>query len=365
MADDLAGNRWVSESCAVRVLLVTNRYPTSSAPHSGTFVPPLIQALKDANVTPELFFVDRNQKGRRAYCGVVQTLRSRVREFEPDVVHVLWGGFLALLTAHAVPDRPVVITLGGDDLLGVYLLAADGLVEHLSRFVAVGTSRLAVRRSSHIICVSRNLLEALPSQVSGNKCSIIPCGVDPTIFRPLDKRECQRQLGWPTDCKHILFPALASRSFKRFDLAKRTWNLLRERGHDAELHELPGVPHNEVPIWLNAADVVLITSHHEGSPTVLKEALACARPVVSVAVGDVSELLTPLDRCRIAEANPISLASGITQIWDLGQVHEAREQMERYSWDRIAADTARVYQACLGRTQTALHASEANSEASV
>ena len=362
MADDLAGNRRVLDSRAVRVLLVTNRYPTSSAPHSGTFVPPLIQALKDANVTPELYFVDRNQKGRRAYHGVVHTLRSRVREFEPDVVHVLWGGFLALLTVHAVPDRPVVITLGGVDLLGLYLFGADGPVEHLSRFVAVGTSRLAVRRSSHIICVSRNLLEALPSHVSANKCSIIPFGVDPTIFRPLDKRECQRQLGWPTDCKHILFPALASRSFKRFELAKRTWKLLRESGHDAELHELPGVPHSEVPIWLNAADVVLITSHHEGAPKVLKEALACARPVVSVAVGDISELLAPLDGCRIAEANPISLASGITQIWDLEQVHEAREQMERYSWDRIAADTARVYRSCLG---DARRASEANSAASV
>jgi teichuronic acid biosynthesis glycosyltransferase TuaC len=352
----------VLESRAVRVLLVTNRYPTSSAPHSGTFVPPLIQALKDANVTPELYFVDRNQKGRRAYHGVVHTLRGRVREFEPDVVHVLWGGFLAWLTAYAVRDRPVVITLGGDDLLGLYLLSADGPVEHLSRFVAVGTSRLAVRRSSHIICVSRNLLEVLPSHVPTNKCSIIPCGVDPTIFRPLDRRECQRQLGWPTECKHILFPALASRSYKRFELAKRTWNLLRERGHDAQLHELPGVPHNEVPIWLNAAEVVVITSHHEGSPTVLKEALACARPVVSVAVGDVSELLAPLDGCRIAEANPISLASAITQIWDLAQVHKAREQIERYSWDRIAADTARVYRSCLAAVP---RASEANRAASV
>jgi teichuronic acid biosynthesis glycosyltransferase TuaC len=362
MADNLAANRRMLEPRAVRVLLVTNRYPTSSAPYSGTFVPPLIQALKDASVIPELYFVDRNQKGRRAYHGVVHTLRSRVREFEPDVVHVLWGGFLAWLTAHAVPDRPVVITLGGDDVLGGYLFAADGLVEHLSRFVAVGSSHLAVRRSSHIICVSRNLLEALPNHVPADRCSIIPCGVDLTIFRPLDKQDCQLQLGWVSNRKHILFPALASRSFKRFELAKRTWKLLRESGHDTELHELPGVPHNEVPIWLNAADVVLITSRHEGSPTVLKEALACARPVVSVAVGDVSELLAPLDGCRIAEANPISLSSGITQIWDLGQVHEAREQIERYSWDRIAVDIARVYRSCLGG---ALPASEANSAASV
>jgi teichuronic acid biosynthesis glycosyltransferase TuaC len=362
MADDLAGDRRTPESRALRVLLVTNRYPTPSAPYSGTFVPPLIQALKEANVTPELYFVDRNQKGRRAYHGVVHRLRSRVNEFEPDVVHVLWGGFLALLTTHAVHNRAVVITLGGDDLLGVYLLGADGPVEHLSRFVAVGTSRLALRRSSHIICVSRNLLEALPSHVSVAKCSIIPCGVDLNIFRPLEKRDCQRQLGWPTDCKHILFPALASRSFKRFELAKRTWKLLRERGHDTELHALPGVPHNEVPIWLNAADVVLITSRHEGSPTVLKEALACARPVVSAAVGDVSEMVAALDGCRIAEANAISLADGITQIWNLGQVHEAREQMERYSWDRIAADTARVYRSCVGGV---FRVSGANSAASV
>jgi teichuronic acid biosynthesis glycosyltransferase TuaC len=347
MANDFARYQSVPDSRAVRVLVVTNRYPTLSAPHSGTFVPPLIQALKDYNVAPELFFVDRKQKGRRVYHGVFARLHRHVREFEPDVVHVLSGGVLALFTVLAVSNVPVVLTFDGDDLLGFYLLVADSPLEHLSRFVGVIASRQALRRSTHIICVSRNLLNVLPSHISANKCSIIPRGVDGSIFRPLDKRECQRQLGWPTHRKHMLFPALASRSFKRFDLAKQTCDVLRERGHDAELHELPGVPHNEVPIWLNAADVVLITSHHEGSPTVLKEALSCARPVVSVAVGDVSEILAPLDACHIAEADAISLASGVTRVWERAQVNEGREQMERYSWARIAADTARVYQSCL------------------
>ena len=106
---------------------------------------------------------------------------------------------------------------------------------------------------------------------------------------------------------------------KRFVLAETAVELLNEGGRDVELHALAGVPHEEVPPWLNAANVVVLTSRDEGSPNAVKEALACDVAVVSVDVGDVRERIESIDGCYIAEEpSPQGVAGA------LGRALEAR-----------------------------------------
>ena len=104
-------------------------------------------------------------------------------------------------------------------------------------------------------------------------------------------------------------------------------------GIDAEMHHLSGVPNDHVPIWLNASDVVLLTSLHEGSPTIIKEALACNRPVVSVDVGDVRERIRGVDGCFLARPDPTTWPrSSISYT----RVHEASmvdARSKNYRWD--------------------------------
>ena len=90
----------------------------------------------------------------------------------------------------------------------------------------------------------------------------------------------------------------------------------------AELHYMTGVPNSAVPVWLNASHALLLTSLHEGSPTVVKEALACGLPVVSVDVGDVAERIEGIEGCHLAQPDPADLAN------KLSLVHHRRQRLD-------------------------------------
>ncbi len=109
--------------------------------------------------------------------------------------------------------------------------------------------------------------------------------------------------------RHVLFPSFPERANKRFSLARKAVDLLATRGFEVELHTLHYVPHDDVPVWLNASDCLLLTSTQEGSPNIVKEALACDRPVVSVDVGDVAERTAGRQDCFVTAHRPEDLAA--------------------------------------------------------
>jgi glycosyltransferase involved in cell wall biosynthesis len=112
----------------------------------------------------------------------------------------------------------------------------------------------------------------------------------------------------------VLFATNNDDPVKRPELAREAVRRLESKGHRAELHVLRGVPNTEVPVWLNAADAVLLTSHQEGSPTIVKEALACGRPIVSVRVGDVPARIGGVHGCHLVDADPDALAHGLEAV---------------------------------------------------
>src|SRR5207237_628154 len=158
------------------------------------------------------------------------------------------------------------------------------------------------------IVKSQALQAALPRSLDPGRIWLLPSGIDLARFRPLDRGACRVKLGWDTARRHVVFPAAPERAEKRFWLAEAAVAELKRT--DVELHALDGVSHEDVPTWLNAADVVLLTSTHEGSPNVVKEALACNVPVVSVDVGDVAGR----DGSFVAAADPAELAARLATI---------------------------------------------------
>ncbi|HBH81730.1 MAG TPA: hypothetical protein DDY39_18040 [Nitrospira sp.] len=155
---------------------------------------------------------------------------------------------------------------------------------------------------------SRNLEQALPATVIRSKVRIIPNGIDLKRFKPIDQADCRNRLGWDPNRFHVLFPAnVGGDPRKRLYLAQAAVDKANRSGLNVELHQLRGVSHEAVPIWLNASDVVLLTSLHEGSPNIIKEALACDVSVVSVDVGDVRERIDGIEGCHIALPDPDDL----------------------------------------------------------
>jgi len=109
------------------------------------------------------------------------------------------------------------------------------------------------------------------------------------------------------------------------------------------MHELRGVPHLQVPVWLNAADVMLLTSLHEGSPNIIKEALACNVPVVSVDVGDVGEQIQGIEGCHLALPTPDDLAPKLLLVHAALRRVAGRAKMQELSLERIALRLREFY----------------------
>jgi teichuronic acid biosynthesis glycosyltransferase TuaC len=317
----------------MRILAVTNLYPTPRNPGAGTFVEQQVLGLRRSGLDVEVMHVDRCERGMRSYFTIGAELRSRIEQFQPDVVHAMYGGVLAERATRIVKDRPTVVSFCGSDLLGELL---SGSMRRIISEYGILASHIAARRAVGIVVKSRNLEEALPTTVNRSKVRIIPNGIDLERFRPLNQVDCRNKLGWDSNKFHVLFPTNAGDPRKRLYLAQAAIDKANRSGLNAEMHQLRGVPHEEVPIWLNASDVVLLTSLHEGSPNVIKEALACNVPVVSVDVGDVSERVEGIEGCHIALPDPddIRVKLGLVEARE-GRIL-GRERMQALSLEQTA-----------------------------
>jgi glycosyltransferase involved in cell wall biosynthesis len=151
-------------------------------------------------------------------------------------------------------------------------------------------------------------------------------------------------LKWDPDTFHVLFASGNGDPVKRQWLADGTMKEASLRGIHAQLHYMTRVPNSEVPAWLNASDALLLTSQHEGSPTIIKEALACGLPIVSVPVGDVIERIGNVDGCHVAQPDASALADKICAIRARGERLDARAQLNEISSATIAHRLHRFYQ---------------------
>lgn len=234
-----------------------------------------------------------------------RSFRRRVREFRPDIVHAHYGTVTGLFTVLA-STAPVVITFHGSDLNPT---PTDGVLRDL---LGRAFSQWAAFFAAGIICVSEGLRQRLWWR--RDEARVLPMGVDLAMFRPMDRAACRAELGWSDTERHVIFngnnPAL-----KRLDLAERTVELLRARGVPVRLHVLQGgIEPHRMPVLLNAADALLLCSDREGSPTMVKEAMACGLPVVTNDVGDVRERLRDVRPGAVVAQDPTALADALESV---------------------------------------------------
>jgi glycosyltransferase involved in cell wall biosynthesis len=288
--------------------------------------------------------VNRHEEGMKVYLGLSRQLKAEITRFQPDLVHAMYGGILAEQVTRLVKDRPTIVTFHGSDLLGQHL---DGPLRRVIAAYGVFASWRSARRADGIVAVSEVLQGALPRKIAQTKVRVIPCGIDLERFRPLDRNECRQQLGWKPDCFHVLFPSGPDNSVKRFPLASAAVDLLNRLGVHAELHCLSGVANEKVGVWLNSSDVLILTSLHEGSPTIVKEALACNIPVVSVDVGDLREQVEKIDGCYLASPTPSDLAAKLCLVSSSMRRVQGRERVQHLSLECIARRLKAFYEEVL------------------
>jgi glycosyltransferase involved in cell wall biosynthesis len=305
----------------MKVLAVTNMYPTPSAPTNGVFVEQQVKGMLSIGLQVRVVLIDRRQEGAVAYYRMAPKIRRAIADFEPDLIHVMYGGVMADRITRQKGLPPVIVTYHGSDLMGDNL---SGLRRKLVSYYGIYCSKTAARRASGVVVVARHLIKRLPECVRQQKVRVIACGIDLERFKPLDQHSCQQQLGWASDRSHILFASNSGDPVKRPWLAQAAVEQLNKKGVRAELHYLSGVSYSDVPAWINASNVFLLTSLHEGSPTIVKEAIACGVPIVSVDVGDVAERIEGIEGCCLAKAEPEDLALKLRWVLEHGRTGHGR-----------------------------------------
>ena len=251
----------------VRVLVVTNLYPTARRPALGPFVRDQVDALRSLDdIEVDLHSFDP-PGGIRPYLKESVALARRYRGSDYDVVHSHYGltGFCALAVRGA---RGHAVTFHGDDLRLAKVAPISRLVARLSDLPATVSGGLA-----------RSEAPALGGPGRRRRVAVLPCGIDLERLRPIPRADARRELGLDQDARYLLFPADPARPEKRVDRARQ----LVPDG--VELIHYDDTPPERVPLYINAANAVLVTSEREGFGLAPLEALACDVPVLATDVG--------------------------------------------------------------------------------
>lgn len=319
------GRKIEHERGHLKVLFVTNMYPHRRRPDYGTFVQHQVSKIRELGHIVDILVIQGYLSKMNYIRGALAILKLTLRRGY-DVVHAHYG--LCGLVGTSRWGVPLVVTLHGSDVFENRLQRA--------------LSRIGCLTATKVIVVSKEI----EAKIRGK---IIPCGVDLRVFKEHDKLESRRRLDLALDKKLILFPYDPRRRIKRFDIAVKVKDTLLRKGFDCDLIVAAGVENEKMPLYYSAADVMLLCSDREGSPTSVKEALACNTPVVAADVGDVREIMDGVTGCSVCTQDAVSLAAAVEKVFmfDPETCFNGRESMQRYDQERVGRDLEEVYWSAL------------------
>jgi teichuronic acid biosynthesis glycosyltransferase TuaC len=320
----------------LNILIVTPEWPSEKYPYSGIFVQQEVEQLRKLGHEIKVFHF-RGKKNPFRYLGYWFQCRKLIRQSDFDLVHVNWGYAWPVTIAC---NLPLVITFRGSD---VQRSKHYGFSNYLYSFIMRKISLLAARFADKKIAVSEKIGNYIKADY------VFPSGLS-QVFKLLDKAEAREYLGIYNGQKVVLFPADPERKVKRFSLAKKAIKML-EKKHGIKTTMLTAKDFSREMMNLHfaASDVVLLTSAQEGSPNVVKEALSCNRPVVSVDVGDIKEQFAGTKGNLISEANEEALSAALAKVLSAQKDYDFRKQvMDKYDKLKLAKKTEAVYLELLG-----------------
>ena len=307
----------------MRVLLVTNMYPSPRRPHFGTFVHDEVEALRKLGVEMDVFFADGQRRTLNYLTGMAGVFGRSLARRRYDVVHAhyVFSGVMARCQAR----WPLVLTLHGSEV-------AVGWTPPLSRWIA--------RLSDWVIVTSPRVLDDLGMNLP--HVSVIPCGIDLDLFTPGEQAAARARLDLPLDRKLVVFVG-EPRPEKQVHLLAGAVARLQAAGQPVDLVIASGQPHERMPLFMQAADVLGLTSSYEGSPMVIKEAMACNLPIVATDVGDVAQVIGGTAGCYLCAPTVESVADNLAQALAFGGRTEGREHIRHLSGDGAARQVLAVY----------------------
>jgi glycosyltransferase involved in cell wall biosynthesis len=314
----------------MKILEITNMYPTSEKPALGTFVEDQVESVRREGIEVDVFII-KGWKSKFDYIWSIFRFWARLLTRRYDIIHAhyVFSGIIARMQFL----YPVVLTHHG-------LEAFCGW----QRFPSIVITRLVDK----VIVRTQEMKDKLKCDVA----EIIPSGIDFNLFKPMPREEARKILGISSQNKKkvlVLLGGAKVRPEKRLDIAESAIALAREKDIDIELELVTDKPHEMIPIYMNACDVLLLVSNAEGSPNVVKEAMACNLPVVSVPVGDVPDLIGDTQGCFLCSHDPSDVAEKLLLALENPMRTDGRSKLEHLRQEAIAKRIIALYHDVLGR----------------
>ncbi|MDR1591805.1 MAG: glycosyltransferase [Prevotellaceae bacterium] len=301
----------------MKVLIVCSINQGRIAP----FISDQVENLRNEGVEIEFYTI--SERGLSGYWKSRKGLLLKINDFQPNLIHAHYG--LSGLMANLQRKVPVVTTYHGSDINNVKILYLSKISMLLSRY--------------NIFVSQRNIDKAHPKR----NYSLISCGVDTELFKLLDKSTCRQLSGFSETEKLALFSSIFDNRVKNPRLAQDAVKLLP----DVKLIELKGCTREQVCQLLNTVDVTLMTSFTEGSPQIIKEAMACGCPIVSVDVGDVKEIIGNTEGCFICLPDKEEVAMALSKAIEYGKRTEGRYRILNFDNRIVAGKILAIYRKIL------------------
>jgi glycosyltransferase involved in cell wall biosynthesis len=297
----------------VRILLVTQMWPSPKNPDLGSFLVPLTREIEALGHDVEVASISRRGGPPTKYATLLRKARAAAHRFEPDVVfaHFLFPAGAAGALAARSAAAPLVVMAHGQD------------VANLSRIPGVtAATGWVIRRSSGVIANSQWLAGRLTDRIpaAGSKIEVADCGVDLEAFSPRPAAEARRELEWDGEgpaflCvgslierKNVVRLADAFESLGRGRLAFVGDGPLRGALEGRRGIRLVGrIAQAEVPRWVAACDVLCQPSLSEPFGQATLEAMAMERSVLATSAGGPPEFVTPESGVLVDPQDPGAL----------------------------------------------------------
>lgn len=336
----------------MKVLVMTSIYPRPDNPGLGSFVRAQVEHLRQAGVDIELLLLDGPHR-KWNYVKAVFQLRRRLANSSIDLVHAHYG-FVGM-AARTQWQVPVVVTYHGGDLMGL-VVNDQGKRALTGPLIAVTGKALASVVDAAIV-QSREMANMLTTP----NVYIVPHEVDLKVFRLTDKQKARADLGLQHDKKYLLFAANPQVGVKRFPLAKAAADELRKQDSSIELLIVYKETQDQLALYMNACDALVFPSFMEGSPNIVKQAMACNLPIVATDVGDVREVIGSTKGCYVCKDEVGEFVVRLTDILQRCDRTHGREQVRHLSGPVVAQRIIGIYESVLRhRSGFAAHSAKAD-----